>query len=92
MKMIKIDDKYHVTVDELNLTLRKQNPGSSKIHTIGYFSNWEDVFSRLIKQFVSDELPDKAVSIKELRGIYSDVKKHVLDLLVDLKGEIRGIL
>ena len=91
MSIVKINDNLRVEVESKNLILQKiniiqegKNKGEINWVTEGYYTDWDDIFKRLIRDFTALKLKKKEVTeLKELRGIYLEVKKEVKALLGD---------
>jgi hypothetical protein len=91
MGVVKITEDYRVEVAETGcLIIRKRMLLKSKTtgeisevwESESYFSTWSEVFSKLIKIFVAKKIEEKKiVEMKELRNIYAEVRKEIINLL-----------
>ena len=80
MKTVRINEKYYIEVESLNLILRRV--GIKNDVTLGYYAKWEHMFDRILDILAMDQMPkNEIINIQELKEIYISVKKEISSLI-----------
>lgn len=92
--MIKLNDKYKIGFDPLNIILYKigvkgensKNPGEESRQTIGYYDNFGSLLNKLVKEELLENNNDYN-SIKEIIDKIEEFKKDILEKIEEIEGD-----
>ena len=79
MKTVRINEKYYIEVESLNLILKRV--GVKNDVTLGYYAKWEHVFDRILDILAMDQMPDEIINVQDLKEVYITVKKEISSLI-----------
>lgn len=95
--MIKLNNKYKIGFDPLNIILYKigtkgensKNPGEESRQTIGYYDNFSSLLNKLVKEELLEN-NNNYDSIKEIIDKIEEFKKDILEKIEGDKYENKG--